>query len=267
MEYLADHDISPSTVRNKLSQVRVHLSLVGAPPDSLNHPRVHRALDAMDRDKTHVPRVKEAISPDVFSGLLRSLAHDPLMNIARAAYLLLYYGALRQSEITSRTIASWDSAIHPTRGDFKLYPDRCTLFVKYGKNLQKIGQYRNIELIAAIDPTFCPVRAMRTVLLETPTISNIDPLLMFPNNRKPVPTTFLARVLKDHLIKMGLPSLNSIISLHSLRKAAATDAFAGGCPELTIKQYGGWSSSAYTSYINTNNSRVNNTLVATLQQF
>lgn len=122
-------------------------------------------------------------------------------------------------------------------------------------------------MIAASDISFCPVRAMRTVLLETPTVLTSDPLFMFPHTRKPVPTTFLAQVLKDHLIKMGLPSLTKSISLHSLRKAAATDAFAGGCPELTIKQYGTWSSSAYTPYINTNNASINTALVATLQQF
>lgn len=267
LEYLADNRVTPSTIRNKLSHIRVHLSLLGITNHSLQHPRVHRALDAMDRDKTHVPRSKDPIPPDVFMGILRILPDDPLMHIARAAFLLLYYGALRQSELTSRTIRSWDASVHPTRGDFNLYEDRCTLFVKFGKNLQKIGQYRNIDLSAASQTIICPVEAMRVVLLDTPTVSTSDPLFMFPTTRKPVPTTFLARVLKDHLIQMGLRSLTDSISLHSLRKAAATDAFAAGCPELTIKQYGGWSSSAYTTYIQSNNLRVNSTLVATLQQF
>lgn len=267
LEYLAENDMSPATIKNKLSHVRVHLSLIGAPLTALNHPRVQRALDAMERDKTHIPRTKDAIQPDVFTTILRTLGTDPLMNKARAGFLFMYYGALRQSEVTSRTMASWSPIIHPTRGDVTIYHDKCVLFVKYGKNLQKVGQYRTVEMACAEDPFLCPVSAIRRVIIETPTAFADEPLLMFPSTRKPVPTTFLARVLRDQLVDLGLSSLTSSISLHSLRKAAASDAFAAGCPELTIKQYGGWSSSAYTAYINTNNHRVNRTLLATLNNF
>lgn len=265
IEYLAEHRICPNTVRNKLSHIRVHLSLLGLSMDSLNHPRVQRSLDAMDRDKTHVPRIKEPIPPEVFITLLTSLRDDPLMNIARAAYLLLYYGALRQSEVTSRTISSWDPTKHPTRGDIHINDQGCVLFVKFGKNLQKIGQYRQVHMAAASDPRLCPVYTLRRIIAHTPTINSQDPLFMFPSDRKPVPTTFLARVLRDSLVHIGQTSMTNTTSLHSLRKAAATDAFAAGCPELSIKQYGGWSSSAYTAYINSNNQQVNSTLVATLQ--
>lgn len=267
LEFLAENDMSPSTIRNKLSQVRVHLSLVGASLASTNHPRVHRALDAMDRDKSHVPRVKSPIEPDVFTAILRNLSQHPLMNIARTGFLFMYYGALRQSEVTSRTVGTWDAKIHPTRGDITVHPSKCVLFVKYGKNLQKVGQYRTVEMASAQDPLLCPVSAMRCVLRDTPTIQPSDPIFMFPDTRKPVPSTFLARVLKDQLIEMDLSSIIPVTSLHSLRKAAASDAFSGGCPELSIKQYGGWSSNAYTAYINTQNQRVNNTLLATLNQY
>lgn len=71
--------------------------------------------------------MKDPIPPEVFTAILKSMDHQPHTNIAWAAYLLLYYGALQQSEITSRTIASWDANIHSTRGDFAIRDDCCTL--------------------------------------------------------------------------------------------------------------------------------------------
>lgn len=183
---------------------------MGASVNSCNHPRVQRALDAMDRDKSHIPRVKDPISPDVLASIMRNLHDAPLMSIVRPAFLLLYYGALRQSEITSRTVASWETAIHPTRADLQIYDDRCTLFVKFGKNLQKVGQYRQVEMAAAADPLFCPVHTFRRVLRDTPTRQPSDPLLMFPDNRKPVPTTFLARVLQQELCKLGVSDISTV---------------------------------------------------------
>lgn len=266
LEYLAEYISAPATIRNKLSQVRVHLALVGVTTHSLTHPRVIRSLEAMDRDKSYVPRVKDPISPDILRAILMDLHDDPISNIARAAILLLYFGALRQSELLPKSINAWSPHIQPTRNDMQVLNDRCLLYIKTGKNMQKTGQHRRIVLAATDDPYLCPVRAMLRVLSDTPTSSPLNPLLMFYDTRKPVPSSLILKIFHAKLRHLGFPHLTHKLSLHSLRKAAATDAFTGGCSELSIKRYGAWSSSAYTSYINTSNNHVNSTLITSLSK-
>lgn len=213
-----------------------------------------------ERDKSYVPRVKDPIPPHLLRAVLHRLDTHPV-TIARAVYLFLYFGALRQSELVPKSASLWRADIQPTRDDLQVMQDRCVLYIKTGKNMQRVGQYRRVILDAAHDPYLCPVRAMHQVLVDTPTLSPTEPLFMFPDSRAPVPSTLFLKILHSNLRSLCLSHLTPKISLHSLRKAAATNAFSAGCSELSIKRYGAWSSSAYTAYINTSNQTVNQTLI------
>lgn len=77
IEYIASHAPAPSTVRNKVSQVRVFLYLSDADASAFNHPRTVCALDALDRDKTHIPNVKQPIDPLVLSAVMVDVGISP----------------------------------------------------------------------------------------------------------------------------------------------------------------------------------------------
>lgn len=264
IEYLARHTAAPATIRNKISQLRIHFQLMDAPSAQLNHPRVYRALDALDRNKSYVPRLKNPIPPDHFYSIISSLHDDEIHNIVRAALLTLYYGVLRQSEILPRSVGMWDPVTQPTRQDLSLNIDSCSILIKKAKNLQKAGQSRVVVMQAASNPIICPVLALRTLIHQTPTISPNDPLFMFPLDRRPVPASFVLKQLHEAMERAGLDDLIPTTSLHSIRKSAATDAFMAGCSENSIKNYGGWSSQAYRVYIQTSNQHVNRTLIRSL---
>lgn len=266
IEYLRENENSPATIRNKFAHIRAHLSLVGTINAQVFHTRVTRALDACDRDKTHVPNVKDPIDPNVFAQVLLNIPFDKIGTVIRASLLCLYYGALRQSELLPKTTGMWDPSTQPTRGDCVLTLDKCTINIKKAKNMQLSGQGRHVQLLRAHNSHFCPVRAMFNLFLDTPTLAPGDPLIMFPDNRTPVPCSFIIAQLHKILIDLGYSNLVAKISLHSLRKSAATNAFADGCPELTIRNFGGWSSDAYKTYIQTQNDQVSSSLISVIDK-
>lgn len=266
IEYLAAHGAAPPTIRNKVSQVRTFLKLSDVDTGSFHHYRVIRSLESVDRDKSHVPRVKHALDSDVLISILYTLPRDDLGLTIRLSLLIIYYGALRQSELLPRSSGLWDPDIQPTRGDCTLLADRCVITIKTAKNMQKYGQSRKLNLGLAADPILCPVYTLREVFNKTPTRSDRDPLIMIPGSRKALPSSLATKQLHATMRRLGLSNIVPVTSLHSLRKVAATHAYTAGCSEHSIKNYGGWSSSAYATYIETSNQRVNQTLINSLQK-
>lgn len=102
VEYMTDHISAPSTIRNKISQVRVHLGLVEVSLEQINHPRVARALEALDRDKTYIPRVKVPLQPSHLYDIILNIQADPLGHVVRAAILTIDTSVLLGNQSSSR---------------------------------------------------------------------------------------------------------------------------------------------------------------------
>lgn len=264
IEYLASHGDAPGTVVNKISHIRVHYQLTGCGNQVLDHPRVARAIDGIKRNKSHIPNVKVPIEPDNFISIISALPETTQGTVMKGILLVLYYGALRQSELVPRTVKAWNPRIQPTRGDCEISPQCFKLVIKTAKNMQLAGQSRTILMHKSHNHNICPVVTMSRIFSETPTHTLRDPLFMFPDTREPVPSSKVLSVLHQAMHELGLDHLIPTISLHSIRKSAATNAFAQGCPEMSIRNYGGWSSSAYQSYIRTSNSVVNASLIKSI---
>lgn len=264
VEYLTDHINAPSTIRNKISQVRVHLGLVEVPLEQINHPRVARALEALDRDKSYIPRVKSPLEPTQFYLIISNIRLDPLGHVVKAAMLTIYFGALRQSELLPRTVKTWNPMTQPTLEDIVVTSDSCTIIIKSGKNMQRVGQYREIVLQRSTNPVVCPVRAIQFALYYNGGGAPRDPILTFPGTSVPLTSSKVTKTMHQVMNDVGLAHIVPKVSLHSIRKSAATDAYLAGCSETSIRQYGGWTSSAYRSYIATSNRRVNRVLLDTI---
>lgn len=113
------------------------------------------------------------------------------------------------------------------------------------------------------DPDFCPVQAYRGMLQEAPTTARKQPLLVFPGDGATMAIPYIAREWRNAQIATGVPSP---YTLHAIRKAAATVAFASGSSELEVQRFGGWASTAHKIYINTRDSnRVNHALIKATQ--
>lgn len=158
----------------------------------------------------------------------------------------------------------WNPMCQPTLGDLSVTNHSCTIVIKTGKNMQRVGQHREVVMERASNPLICPVRAIQTVLCYNGGGSSADPIFTFPGTAVPITAPKVTKVIHQVMIKVGLRHLVPKISLHSIRKSTATDAYLAGCSETSIRQYGDWSSTAYRAYIYTSNRRVNRALVNTI---
>ena len=198
---------------------------------------------------------------------MRGMAHFPNSMVGeavRAAVLIMFFGALRQSEVAPPSIRPFDPTRHPTRADLKVTTRGATLTIKWAKNMQKVGQQRKVVLPLSQDTRICPVRAIMANVRAVPTRTPRDPLIVFPDSALPVPCTMIKKTWDAALLAAGVDLAK--YTLHSLRKLSATQAHAQGCTEVEIQAHGGWHSAAYKTYIGTRIGRVTEALLDSTKQ-
>ena len=254
----ARHD-KPHTIRNKLSHLRTYAGLVGVSLTPFLHPRVSRAVDALLRNKNYTHRKTPAMPLRHIREVLLALPDTRTAQAVRVALLLMYHAALRQSEVLPPSIRAMDCMKHPTRADISINRIGMTLKVKWAKNLQGYNQDKLVHLHRAKDRQFCVVAAMERHILQCPTKSPQQPLIVFPESSRPIPVTFARRTWSQALRATNLQG--AAYTLHSLRRAAATQAHLRGCSELDIQAFGGWRSNAHRVYVKKTKSRAVNKII------
>ena len=251
IEFLAAQKLSPGTIKNKVSHARVFVRLAGGEMAGLQHLRASMALDAMTRRKDYVQREKGPVPTEVLLEVLWRLPDTQVGAAIRAALLIMYFGAMRQSEVVPPTQRAFDHTRHLTRGDVRV-TDRVTINIKWAKNLQRYDERRTMTLWPTGHPGTCPVGAVATVLAATPDLQPTDPLLVIPGSARPLTAGYIRAAWNSILRGMGVAV--GQYGLHSIRKAAATNAHKEGCTELEVQRHCGWKSNAYKTYIHTDNS-------------
>ena len=265
IEYLATYISAPGTIRNNISHVRGYIWLAGAPMNEIDHPRVTRALEALERDKSYTPNKKLPVPTELIRSVIISIPKTPVGLAVRAAVLIMFYGALRQSEVATASVKKYNQYRHPTRSDVVITPRQITMKVKWAKNMQKASQSRNIVMQAVQDKDLCPVATLQAHFALTPSASSIVPLLKYPLSGDPIPLSVIKATWEAALTVQGADT--KLYSLHSLRKAAATEADREGCQELLIQRLGGWKSTAYKQYIHHHTDyRANNALIKSISK-
>lgn len=262
IEYMVKDTPSPRTIANNLSNIRTYFRKVGIDTTQLDHHRVKWAMTAVDRDNEYVPRTKIAFPIQDLNRMVASLPDSVEGNIIKVSILIMYYAALRQSEVLSPSATTFDAKKHLTRGDVLVAQDSVTIRIKHAKNMQSVYQQKQLTLATSPNPSLCIVQALRIMLANTPTIHLNDPCIMFPHSRRPVSVDYVRRKWKQHLEAHGIQT--SPLSLHSIRKAAATAAYQQGCEEIDIQRYGGWNSNSHRQYISTTQTTVNNAITRAL---
>lgn len=262
IEFIAKDTPSPRTIANHLSHIRTYLRKAGADTTQLDHQRVKWAMVAVSRNKEYIPRVKLAFPVNDLHRMVAALPRDPQGNIIRTSVLLMFYAALRQSEVLAPSALTFDHRKHLTRGDVVLSPTSVTVTIKHAKNMQSVYETKTLRLQQSSNPLLCIVVAIQDLIAFTPTLHHQDPCIMAPTTRRPVTVDFVRRRWTQHLKSLGM--CTDALSLHSIRKAAATAAHDSGCTELDIQRYGGWRSNAHRQYITTSQHQVNTVITRAL---
>ena len=166
-----------------------------------------------------------------------------------AAFTLAFFGFLRCSEFTCNS--SFDSECHLSRNDITFHPnildaDNFEVVIKRSKTdpfrrgcRLAIGSSRN---------KLCPVRAMKTYMLQSAPATAARPLFEFTSGA-PLTRTALTSHLRRLLRQQGLDE--TLYASHSFRIGAATAAGSAGLATWLIKTLGRWSSDCYERYIRT----------------
>lgn len=264
IEYLKEDISSPRTIANHISHIRTYLRKAQATTDQVDNYRVKCAMTAIKRDNSHTPQIKEAFPVDILQKMVITLPDSTDGLIIKTSVLIMYYAALRQSEVLAYSSGSYDPYKNLSRRDVVIADNTITVHVKHAKNLQSIYETKSVTLQPSSNPRLCVVRAVRQMYQIIPTLHLDEPCIMFATSRRPVTIEFVRRHWMEHLKRHHVDT--SSLSLHSLRKAAATAAHEHGCPELDIQRYGGWQSNAHRSYITTSQRSVNTVITNALSQ-
>ena len=182
----------------------------------------------------------------------------------RAALLALIYGGFRQSEILPQSKVKFDPEVNLTRGDVIIHQNQIQFTIKTGKNLYKPEQKRVHVFHQSTNKDTCIVHAAHIMVMITPTTSENQPMFMNPTDGTSISVPHLRKVWRNSLTALNQDP--SKYTLHSVRKTLATTSYLSGIPEMEIKEYGAWSSSAYKRYINTKaDININNAMLNALK--
>ena len=246
IEFLAAHGAHPGTIRHKISHAWVYARLAGGTLEGLTHHRVGLALDAVTRQKDRPSRTKGPVPIQLLKGAMVSMSHLDDAIPLRAAFLLMYFATLRQSEVAAPSVTKFDPTRHLTCGDVSV-GEILQINLKWAKNLQRYNQSKTLRLYPTCEPDSCPVKVVHAMLEAHPAPMPGAPLLVFKKTGLPMTSAYLRSVWATALKSQG--SSHVLYGLHSIRKASATQAVHGGCNELEVQAHGGWKSNAHRVYI------------------
>ena len=180
----------------------------------------------------------------------------------RLALAVIYLSGLRQGEVLLHSASRFDPTRSLTRGDMYIKGNNLHPFIKSAKNLKQYDMRRTVVLQPTGDPLTCPVVLYRDMITMYPTTHPRQPALI-RGPGLPLTVAYTTSRLRHALSKLGADP--NQYTLHSLRLAAATDAFQQDIDPLHVQHSAAWSSQAYVQYIHADSQlRVNTALSKTL---
>jgi hypothetical protein len=181
---------------------------------------------------------------------LRPQFTDSIDNVMLwAAFTLAFFGFLRCSEFTCNS--PFDAEYHLSRNDIIFHPNilHAEFYEVVIKRSKTDPFRRGCRLtIGSSHNSLCPVRAMKTYLLQSRSVQTPRPLFEFASGAPLTRNTLTSR-LRSLLQSQGLDE--KLYASHSFRIGAATAAGSAGLPSWLIKTLGRWTSDCYERYIRT----------------
>ena len=264
IEYLADFLAAPGSILNYMASVRRYVANCEYHHHNWYAHRVKLALDAVTRDKSHIPVQRPPIPTQVLYAAFKHMARQPYSAMFRLIMAVLYFSALRQSEVIIHTASQFDPQRHLLARDITLRDGALHLYIKHSKNMSAHDRRRTVILHPTGDPLTCPVILYKDMRAVSPHPHSKAPAFTYPNGA-PVLVTHVVTRLRTAIAAQGIDPRP--YTLHSLRRSATTEAYHAGHTQFELQNSAAWSSHAYKQYIHTDSqSRVNKTLIQSFHQ-
>lgn len=75
-------------------------------------------MNGVSRDTSYIPQVKSAFPAQLLQQMVSLLPEAPHRNIIKVPALLMFFAALRQSEVLPHSVAVYDASKNLSRNDF-----------------------------------------------------------------------------------------------------------------------------------------------------
>ena len=237
----------PASIRNMVGSLATAFKRAGLDPSVFASFRVHNALKSIDINSRYIPTTKLPITPEQLERVIRKMragGRDPAIICAIA---FSFTGLFGQSNLAPQVESKFDASRHLTRGDVTRTPAGLRVNIKWTKTIQRAQDATSILLPSIPGRALCPVVALDTLIISSPTVSKCGPLFATAQGR-PLCLGLLKRAWKETLIQLGMPQKS--LSLHSLRSGGATAVWGTGkVSEHDLMQHGTWSSAAWRGYV------------------
>jgi hypothetical protein len=247
MEHLTKTFVSPQSINNYVSGIRILHKVLNIEAKALDSYEILMMARAIDLTFHHSPIHRPPMTIDLLRKIVsicNRLGQTGTM--LKCAFIFLFMGFLRQSNIAPHSFSQFDIQRHTARGDVFHHPPGLILFIKWTKTLQS-GSTALLPLQRLQGDILCPVDAFEKMISDIPAHS-MSPLLVLGNSNKltVVTISLLNKYLKSILMILGD---NTPYTLHSFRSGGATFCFKEGALPQDIKIQGTWKSDVFWRYI------------------
>jgi hypothetical protein len=248
MEFLSRSFVAPNSIQNYVSGVRTLHKMLGVECTSLDSFGVKLMSRAILSTFMHSPYHRPPLSIRHLSDIVRTcLSLGEAGIVLKCAFVFLFFGCLRQSNIAPTTVGLFDARRNTSRGDILFHPPGLIFLMKWSKTLQG-GNHALIPLPTLSNKLLCPVKAFLDMCDLIPA-GDDSPLLLLKDangGTNIVTLTFLKKCFKNILESLNI---KEGYTLHSFRSGGAHAAFHGGAATDDVKTQGTWKSNICWKYI------------------
>lgn len=168
-EFLAQKFTSPVSVKNYISGVRLLHKLLGIDDSGVHSFDLTLMLRAVNLTLRHFPHRKLPVTIDMLTGICKSCdLFGMLGKVLKFAFILGFFGMLRQSNLAPRSADHFDCRRHTCRGDIIMQSQHLFVFIKWSKTLQTPQGLPLIPLPSLPDHILDPTAAFQDMISMVP---------------------------------------------------------------------------------------------------
>ena len=206
--------MSTASIANYLSAIKAKLSIYGVDVSPFSHPQIKYFTRSLTLAAPLKISLKTVIDVDTLKAIISKCDNMYMGQIFKAAFLLSFFSFLRISNLVPHSMQTFNPLEQLARADIFFAPPGAHILIKWSKTLQSKNQVRLLKIPSLANSPLCPVAALKTLLLITPS-GDKKPLFQIKYKQKWVHLTDsrLRRALSSILLSLHLH--NSKITFHS----------------------------------------------------
>lgn len=238
-----------SSIKSYVITVRFHHYIQGYSFPNISSQQFSLLFRGITKVLSYTPKRALPLTPPLLFKIFQYTDISIHLNLTLwTSILITFYTFCRKSSIIPRTNSSFQPSKHLLRRDITVTPQGLRVHIKFTKTMQAGEQDVFIPITAYPGSPMCP-RETYLLMCKTIPAPSDSPAFVYPTELgyRSIGYEQFVRGIRSGLERAGIRSEG--YQGHSLRRGAATWAFAHGVPEHLIQQQGLWRSNVYRQYL------------------